>query len=512
MPPQPAVRELIPAIGYIRVSMLLEEQISPELQRASISEWARRSGRRIVDWIEDLDASGRDFRRKIMRAIEAIEAGKAREIAVWKFSRFGRTRTGNAVNLGRINLAGGELQSATEEVDARTAVGRLTRGVLMEIASFESDRIGEQWAEAHAYRVANGLPANGRPRFGYTLRGRVPDALQPHRTVRKPDDGPERYEIDPITGPVLAQVYRRYINGSGGRELAAWLNHSRYFTARGVPWSDSTILRMLDRGFGAGLLNIHDPNCDCKTRAKCKNMVLIPGAHEGVIAEIEWQAFRRRRLRVAATPPRARASVYPLTLRCGHCKSRMTPTADDRQPGVWYHCSAYLRRRECKARSVRRHVVEAVVLRELAQWADDIERESPVAPAPAAADPRSDRGQLDKQLAALDEALAQLTVKLARGIIPDEAYGRSRDILLLERAEVAEALDKLDVPVPLSRHEYVAVIRNLVDEWTTLPALARRELTADVLPVVEVHRESRTFAWVVLRPAWGGERRAVLPR
>jgi DNA invertase Pin-like site-specific DNA recombinase len=142
--------ELIPAIGYIRVSTWFEEKISDELQKAAIEDAARRRGRTIVKWIPDLDATGRNFKRRIMEAISAVETGSfegANEIWVWKYSRFGRNRHGVAINLARVEQAGGHLISATEEIDATTATGRFTRGMLFELAAFESDRIGEQWRE-----------------------------------------------------------------------------------------------------------------------------------------------------------------------------------------------------------------------------------------------------------------------------------------------------------------------------------------------------------------------------
>src|SRR5690606_40458984 len=70
-------------------------------------------------------------------------------------------------------IFGGELVSATEEVDAKTAVGRFTRGMLLEIAAFESDRAGEQWKETHELRRNLGLPATGGKRFGYRWHPRV---------------------------------------------------------------------------------------------------------------------------------------------------------------------------------------------------------------------------------------------------------------------------------------------------------------------------------------------------
>ncbi|MEV7413497.1 recombinase family protein, partial [Streptomyces althioticus] len=137
-------------IGYIRVSTWREEKISPELQEAALRSWAKRTGRRLLEpLVVDLDATGRNFKRKIMGVIKQVEAGEARGVAVWKFSRFGRNDLGIAVNLARLERAGGELASATEDVDARTAVGRFNRRILFDLAVFESDRAGEQWKETH---------------------------------------------------------------------------------------------------------------------------------------------------------------------------------------------------------------------------------------------------------------------------------------------------------------------------------------------------------------------------
>ncbi|MEO3868201.1 recombinase family protein [Nonomuraea sp. B12E4] len=158
--------------------MTLEEKISPAIQRDAIGASAARRGYDIPPgrwpqggWTEDLDVSGRDFQRTITAAIAQVEKGAAKAILVWKYSRFGRNRMGNQLNLARLEAAGGELVSATEEVDSTTAVGKFTRGMLMGLAAFESDRAGEQWAEAYQNRLARGLPPIGGEYFGYVRPG-----------------------------------------------------------------------------------------------------------------------------------------------------------------------------------------------------------------------------------------------------------------------------------------------------------------------------------------------------
>ncbi|MFI6883433.1 recombinase family protein [Streptosporangium canum] len=507
----PPHREPIDAIGYIRVSLLLEEQISPEIQRSAIADWARRTNRRIVRWIEDLDVSGRTFARRIMGGIEAIEAGEAREIVVWKYSRFGRSRTGCAVNLGRINRAGGELQSATEEVDASTATGKLTRGMLMELAAFESDRTGEQWAEAHAERLARGLPSHGRPRFGYELRGRVRDPLQKHRTIRAPEDGEERYEIDSVTGPILAELYHRYTAGSGGPTLAAWLNKAGILTNLGRTWSDGVLMRMLDTGFGAGLLRVHDPNCACTQPGVCKTKILIDGAHEAVITGEEWQAYRRRRLRVAALPPRARVTVYPLTglIRCGHCNARMTITADGKTPGYWYKCGDYLRRGLCAPRSVQRSKAEAAVLANLEAWAEYIESK-PVPESTRALEPAVDIGRLEAAIATADAAVKRLTLQVAKGLVSEDAYREAHAELVAERAASVAQLEVERQPQKREPYEYMPVVKTLLAEWETWPGAERREVLARVVSEVRVFRADRKTSWLEIETVWGEVRRADL--
>lgn len=507
MPPHNANHgNLIPAIGYIRVSWLHEHQISPEIQRNAIIDWARRNGRRIVEWIEDLDVSGRTFRRRIMEGIQAIEAGQAKEIIVWKYSRYGRTRTGNAINLGRINRAGGELQSATEDVDVRTAIGKLNRGMLMEWAAFESDRAGEQWAETHANRRSRGLPTHGNPNFGYVRRGRATDPLHPTRTIRAPEDGAERYEIDPETGPILAELYRRYTAGDGGRTLSAWLNELGITTTSGGPWETSVMLRMLDRGFGAGYIKIHDPNCGCQVRG-CRAYVYLPGTQPAVITTEEWNAYLRRRARVKVTAPRARVSVYPLSgrLRCGHCGAAMTIAMERSVPGVRYMCNAYLRKSLCAARSVIRARVEAAMLSVLTEWATDIQASALSTPAPPMTiqvDLASLQGEIDTLNAALDRSTRQLALAL----IPEDTYVRTRDGFLAELADARKRLDAATRPIEKSREDYQPVIRTLLEEWQTLEAADRREMVAELIEVVRVFRSDSRTAWVEVVSVWGETR------
>jgi len=265
------------AIGYIRVSMLSNDALSPELQLTAIGQHCARHGYVLVESFEDLDRTGRLWkRRKMEQAVRMVEQGDADVIVTWKWSRIARNRLDWALAVHRVESAGGRLESATEPVDATSTTGRLTRGVLAEIAAFEAERAADVWREIQERRIRNGLPIDGKPRFGYVRSG-------------------EGYVIDPETGPILRSMYRRRIRGQSAGQVGKWLTGKGILGPNpdrvGEPrFRGCSVDAVLGSGFGAGLLR--------------RNGGYVPGAQPAVITRREWNAF-------LAIGPRARKP--PLT-------------------------------------------------------------------------------------------------------------------------------------------------------------------------------------------------------
>ncbi|MFE2224776.1 recombinase family protein, partial [Agrobacterium deltaense] len=311
-----------PFVGYIRVSTYYEDKISPDIQRAALKAWEKRTGHRIVEWIEDLDQTGRNFKRRIMGGIKAVEDGTARGIAVWRYSRFGRSRNGNALNLARLEAVGGRLESATEAADTRTAFGKLQMGMAFKFAEFESDRIGEQWAETRENRLARGLPTTGGQRWGYVwTRRRLDDAGTLH---------PESYDPDPELGLVVNDLYERLADGEPMNSACLWLGRNGYLGTRGTPWKQTGLTRYLDSGFPAGWIRHHPEDCECppadpdgtvSRAALCSNKVWLPGAQEIIVRENVWEGYQAQRRKAASTPARVQTPAYALTghVRCARC-------------------------------------------------------------------------------------------------------------------------------------------------------------------------------------------------
>ncbi|MFE9340830.1 recombinase family protein [Streptomyces sp. NPDC007063] len=522
-------------LGYIRVSTWREEKISPELQETALRQWAARTGRRLLEPLTvDLDATGRNFNRKIMRDIERVERGEAKGIAVWRYSRFGRNRTGNAVNLARLEAVGGQLESATEPVDATTAIGRFQRGMILEFGNFESDRAGEQWKETHEHRLAQKLPATGRARFGYIWHPRrVPDLSQPGGWRLQQ----ERYELHPDHAPVVEELYERKTEDHDGfNSLAHWLNEELAIpTTRGRAWGVSSVARFLDSGFAAGLLRIHDRDCKCgygtdprMSRCPHGRMVYVAGAQPPIIAPDQWTAYRAHREETKKTPPRARKATYALTGLAwhGYCRFHMSAASDTNSHGQqvrghWLVCSRnkHTSKVDCpKGINAKREQVEADVLdwlkREAAEGVDSAASVPGQRLAVEQVDPRVQakrehvhaQAELKKVEAALDRLLMDQAMDPDK--YPADSFERVRDQLLGKKGAIVKRMKELGEAETLpKREEYRALVVGLVEEWDTLQPIEKNSILRQLMRRVACY-DIRTEGsrWIEVRtevhPVW----------
>lgn len=500
---------LIPVIGSIRVSMAREEMISPDIQRASIGSAARRAGRTVVRWIVDPDATGRNFKRNVMDGIRGVEQGEAQEIWVYRYDRWGRNAVESLANCRRVELAGGQVVSATEPVDVETAIGRYSRTNAFAIAEMQSDQISENWKAAIANRVDRQLTTNGSKRFGYVRHGRIP-ADQPHRYRRDPNDaGGERYEPDYAGGTAddHVEMYDQYIGGKSFGKVRDWLNARGIRNTRGGAWSDVTVKNVLDSGFGAGLLRLHDPECKCRKATSCTRRIYVEGAHPAIIDADTWAAYLKTRASRAARPRAGQYASYPLTglIKCGHCGSSMGVQSAVDTAGYAYRCKRWHHYRDCPAAFPQRLYVEGEVRAELARWAEDIDERAAITATrnTARVTAEVDRDRLSRALADADKALTRLAVQKAKDEeMPASVYEAARAELLEDRALIERDLAATAEVAETSKEDYLPIAVGVLAEWETLPPERIRDMLAELIRHVEVFRADPAAPRVVVTPVW----------
>lgn len=457
------------ALIYVRQSTYREESISLESQEHIAREYAARQGYDVVGVEADPGISGRTWQRRgVQAAMEALEAQRVDVVVLWRWSRLSRSRKDWAIAADRADRVGGRIESATEPIDTATAAGRFQRGVMVELAAFESEQIGEQWREAHQYRVRQGLPPTGGPRYGYT----------------RDDEG--FYHPDPVTGPRLAELYRSYLGGSGAAALTRRLNELEPDRQR--PWTYQNVQQVLDSGFGAGLLGRTKPKLLPPWEREYR-----PGVHEPVIDRETWDAYVAQR--AARTRPVRTRSPYLLSglCRCGDCGSPMHGKVMDGR--AIYMCSRASMTSGMRKVSIVAWRVEQQVEKWLMEHAGDVDARARAQKATAAKRTETEFSQrsLARRVEKADERLTKLVMKLADGTITDEAYQLAAAALQQERKSAQQQLRRTAAnPVAAAAPTRLPVDLEKVWERLTVPERNEllRTMIAHVVIAPAAHRGS----------------------
>lgn len=458
------------AVLYLRQSTFREESISLELQESAGREYCRTQGYSVIAVEADPGISGRTWNRPaVKRVMEMVESAQADVIVLWKWSRLSRSRRDWAVAVDRVEMAGGRIESSTEALDVATSTGRLARGLMVEFAAFESERIGDVWKEAHQRRIQSGRPANGKARWGY-----IYDATE------------KLHRPDPDLRDVVLATYERYNAGESIYSLTAWLNESGVKTASGYGpsdsprlWSHNVLRRTLRSGFAAGYFQA--------------NGELRQGIHEPIIDQATWETFLLAQDRRAVKSEKPH-STYLLSgmVRCGICGYQMTAGQFGANRTPKFRCKG--------ASSYRLHsggyVGESVLIAAVQEWlnAQKLQTQS----AALDAEPH-DNGvpQLMRQIDGINQRIRRLSDQLVEDLIPKETYREMVNEANTKRDDLERKL--LTARVRERLPEKSAIIANILADWDILPVAGLRSLLREVIAEVEVTPQ-RPRSIVLVKP------------
>jgi DNA invertase Pin-like site-specific DNA recombinase len=160
-------------VGYIRVST--DEQASNgqslDAQKAKIVAYAALYDLELVDVIVDAGQSGKTLKRDGLRqALASIRSGKADGLVIAKLDRLTRSVADWQTLIDGYfgEKVGKQLFSVADSIDTRTAAGRLVLNVLLSVAQWERETIGERTRDALQHKISKGERC-GKIRFGYQL-------------------------------------------------------------------------------------------------------------------------------------------------------------------------------------------------------------------------------------------------------------------------------------------------------------------------------------------------------
>ena len=160
-------------MAYIRVSTdkQADRGVSLEAQRAKVDAYAALYDLDVVEVIVDAGVSAKTLDRPgLARALGMLRSGKADALLVVKLDRLTRSVRDLGELVDRYFAPGkAALLSVGEQIDTRSAAGRLVLNVLASVSQWEREAIGERTAVAMAHKAACGEYTGGEAPYGFTV-------------------------------------------------------------------------------------------------------------------------------------------------------------------------------------------------------------------------------------------------------------------------------------------------------------------------------------------------------
>ena len=158
------------AIGYIRVSTdkQADQGVGLEAQKTKIEAYAMLYDLEMVDYVIETGSAKDTHRDGLQEALGALTSGKAEALIVVKLDRLTRS----VADLGRLvetYFQKHALLSVGEQIDTRSAAGRLVLNVLASVSQWEREVIGERTSAAMQYMKAQGQYTGGKPPYGFQV-------------------------------------------------------------------------------------------------------------------------------------------------------------------------------------------------------------------------------------------------------------------------------------------------------------------------------------------------------
>jgi len=217
-------------IGYVRVSTQEQatEGYSLAAQEAKIRAYADLYGLDLVDVVTDAGVSAKSLDRPgLQAALIRLEAREAEALVILKLDRLTRNVADWNTLIDRYFGKTIALMSVSDQIDTRTAGGRLVLNVLVSVAQWEREAIGERTAAALAHKKSQGEHV-GRPGYGFAIEG--------GRLARLEGEA-----------AIVERVQAMRAEGRTLQAIADTLNCEGIPTKRGGRWQPQTIKNLISR-------------------------------------------------------------------------------------------------------------------------------------------------------------------------------------------------------------------------------------------------------------------------
>lgn len=229
MPPSKQKIENNRVVAYVRVSTDRQagEGHSLDAQAARLKAYATAFGLEIVALEVDAGASAGSLDRPgLQAALKRLEAGEAGALLIVKLDRLTRSVRDLCDLVDTYFREDYSLMSVSEQIDTRSAAGRMMLNLLTTIGQWEREAIGERTSAVMQHMKASGAFTGGWPPYGFDeVNGQLVENESEQAVVRR------------------VRELRGY--GTSLRSIASSLTDVGVFARNGKPFDAKQIARML---------------------------------------------------------------------------------------------------------------------------------------------------------------------------------------------------------------------------------------------------------------------------
>jgi hypothetical protein len=274
--------------------------------------------------------------------MERVTAGEVQAVAVWKISRFSRSLADAVLDIQAIEKAEADIAAGDEPFDTSSPQGRLMMHMLLAMAQYEREILGEQFEAVRARVFERGAHLGAIP-FGYhkvRTKPKGPKDVTPAQAANilrglgsDLEPVPGGLVPHPVEAPIVREVMERRRDGASIAELQRYLDEHAA-SKNGGHWMHNEVLRMLSLRTYLGEVSQHRRDDD----GEIVEERIRPGSHEPIISASlfrEAQTARRGPVKRASVPFLLSGLVYCASCSYtmgGNNRSRKVTVAADGSP------------------------------------------------------------------------------------------------------------------------------------------------------------------------------------
>ena len=340
-------------VFYGRYSDSGQSEQSIEGQRKTCYEFAERNGYKIIaEYIDRALTGTSDSRPEFQRMIADSTKRQFTAVLVYQLDRFARNRYDSATYKAKLKKNGVKVLSARENI-TDDASGVLMESVLEGMAEYFSAELSQKVKRGMALTAQKCEFTAQKCEFtgsGVPLGYKIVD---------------KKFAIDEDTAPIVKRIFEMYLAGNTMAQIIRYLNENGIKTSKGNAYNKNSIRRILTNDKYLGYYSYAD--------------VRIVDGVPRIIDDITFEQAQILLEKNKKAPARAKAieDNYLLTTKifCGHCGCAMTGVSGTSSTGKshqYYCCVTQRRHGDCKKKSIKKTLVEDLVVNEiLAVLTDD---------------------------------------------------------------------------------------------------------------------------------------------